>query len=100
MHFTLAYPMDVRQYACMNRKHRLMLEAIFAKPTSATIAWVQIEALLIAIGCDAIEGSGSAVKFVRDGRILAIHRPHPCKEAKQYQVRAVRDYLEGMGIRP
>ncbi|MBB2205472.1 type II toxin-antitoxin system HicA family toxin [Gluconacetobacter takamatsuzukensis] len=84
----------------MNRKQRAVLAAIFARPAGATLAWMEIEALLTALGCVAIEGSGSRVKFVRNGRILAIHRPHPRKEARQYQVRAVRDYLEGMGITP
>lgn len=61
-------------YACMNRKQRAVLAAIFARPAGATLAWVEIEALLTALGCVAIEGSGSRVKFVRNGRILAIHR--------------------------
>ncbi len=45
----------------MNSKHRKTLEAIFAKPVTGTIEWSRIEALLIAVGCEVIEGRGSRV---------------------------------------
>ncbi|WP_281241828.1 type II toxin-antitoxin system HicA family toxin [Thiocapsa roseopersicina] len=40
-----------------------------------------MEALLVAVGCLVIEGSGSAVTFEKDGRKANFHRPHPRKEA-------------------
>jgi len=40
------------------------------------------------------------VRFEKDGHIAIFHRPHPEKEAKRYQVRAARDFLELIGIRP
>ncbi|MDT8871611.1 type II toxin-antitoxin system HicA family toxin [Komagataeibacter rhaeticus] len=52
----------------MNRKHSRTLEAIFANPVSATIKWPEIESLLVAIGCEVIEGNGSRVKFISKGR--------------------------------
>ncbi|XQZ98815.1 type II toxin-antitoxin system HicA family toxin [Komagataeibacter rhaeticus] len=84
----------------MNRKHSRTLEAIFANPVSATIKWPEIESLLVAIGCEVIEGNGSRVKFISKGQMLAVHRPHPRKEAKEYQVRAVREFLTNLGIKP
>ncbi|WP_244506644.1 hypothetical protein [Phyllobacterium sp. YR620] len=30
----------------------------------------------------------------------SFHRPHPTKEAKRYQVRAARAFLERIGIEP
>ena len=84
----------------MNGKHRKTLWAVFAEPVRANIAWAEVEALLIAVGCRLIEGSGSRVRFERDGLIATFHRPHPAKEAKRYQVRDARDFLEKLGVRP
>lgn len=84
----------------MHGRHVKTLAAIFADPVSGTIGWLAIENLLIAIGCARIEGRGSRVRFVRDGVVASFHRPHPAKEAKQYQVRDVREFLTGIGIRP
>jgi hypothetical protein len=84
----------------MNRKQRKTLAAVFADPASATIAWGDIEALLVAVGCRVIEGSGSRVRFELKGVVTAFHRPHPAKEAKRYQVRDAREYLIKLGIKP
>jgi hypothetical protein len=73
---------------------------VFADPTSGTIAWSSIEKLLLAVGCEIIEGAGSRVRFVKDQMIESFHRPHPAKEAKRYQVRAARAYLIRLGITP
>ena len=84
----------------MNARHSKTLAAIFRQPTPANIEWSAIEALLLAIGCRLVEGSGSRVRFVKDDMIGTFHRPHPAKEAKRYQVRAARDYLIRMGVKP
>lgn len=84
----------------MNSKQRKTLATIFVDPVSGTIAWNDVESLLVAIGCQSIEGSGSRVKFVKDGNILMAHRPHPRKECKPYLVREVRDFLTDIGVAP
>ena len=84
----------------MNSRQRKTLSAIFADPVSPSIAWASIESLLVAVGCDVIEGSGSRVRFVRDAMIESFHRPHPAKEAKKYQVLAARAYLTRLGVKP
>ncbi len=84
----------------MNSKHRGTLEAVFRDPVLATLEWADIESLLLATGCTLIEGSGSRVRFHKDGYVEIFHRPHPAKEAKRYQVRAVRAYLIRLGITP
>ena len=84
----------------MNREHRRTLEAIFATPTPANLEWRKIEALLVALGADTVEGAGSRVAFVLNGKRADFHRPHPGKEAKRYQVRAMREFLEITGIKP
>jgi len=84
----------------MNSKHRKTLEAIFSDPVNGAMEWARIEALLRAMGCKVIEGSGSSVTFEKDGIRAHFHRPHPDKEALRYRVRAVRDYLQTLGIKP
>jgi hypothetical protein len=84
----------------MNSKHRKTLEAIFSDPVNGAMEWARIEALLRAMGCKVIEGSGSSVTFEKDSIRAYFHRPHPDKEALRYRVRAVRDYLQTLGIKP
>ena len=84
----------------MSSTHSKTLTAVFADPVSASIEWRRIGALLVAIGCRVIEGNGSRVRFEKDGVVAAFHRPHPAKEAKPYQVRDARHYLESLGVKP
>jgi HicA toxin of bacterial toxin-antitoxin, len=84
----------------MNSKQRKTLAAIFKDPVSGTIEWSAIERLLVAVGCRAIEGSGSRVSFECRGIVASFHRPHPQKEAKRYQVRDAREFLTKIGVRP
>jgi len=62
--------------------------------------WQHIEALFLALGAQAIEGRGSRVRFELNGVIATFHRPHPSKEAKPYQVRDARQFLEQVGVKP
>jgi len=84
----------------MNSKQRKTLARIFADPVSGTIEWAAIENLLVAAGARVIEGSGSRVRFEKDGVIASFHRPHPEKEAKRYQVRDAREFLTKIGVEP
>lgn len=84
----------------MNATHRKTLAAVYAEPVSASLEWRRIEGLLVAIGCSVIEGNGSRVRFEKDGLVATFHRPHPAKEAKPYQVRDARHFLENLGVRP
>ena len=84
----------------MNTRQKRTLEAVFAEPVSGTIKWAAIENLLKAIGCRAIEGQGSRVKFEMNGIIASFHRPHPEPTAKHYQVRDVREFLTKLGVKP
>ncbi|MDA8307499.1 MAG: type II toxin-antitoxin system HicA family toxin [Deltaproteobacteria bacterium] len=84
----------------MNNKHRKTLEAIFTDPAPNALEWSRIETLFEALGASVIEGSGSRVRFVLNGVIATFHRPHPQKEAKPYQVRDARAFLETAGVKP
>ena len=87
-------------YASMNSKQRKTLGAIFADPASPSIPWASIEALLIAVGCEVIEGRGSRVRFTKDNIVQTFHRPHPEPDAKRYQVRDAREFLRRLGVEP
>ena len=84
----------------MNSKQRKTLAAVFADPVSGTMEWAAVEGLLLAAGVRVIEGRGSRVRFEKDGEVETFHRPHPTKEAKRYQIRAARAFLERIGVVP
>ena len=89
-----------RKLSLLNSKQRKTLAAIFTDPVSGTIEWAAVESLLLAAGARLIEGRGSRVRLEKDGEIETFHRPHPAKEAKRYQVRAARAFLERIGVTP
>ena len=84
----------------MNSKHRQTLAAVFRQPTHKNLVFQELESLLLAVGCEVIEGNGSRVGFKMNGLRLDMHRPHPGKEAKAYQVRLVRDFLKTLKVTP
>jgi len=84
----------------MNSEHCKTLAAVFADPVSGTIDGAAIENLFRAVGARPVEGRGSRVRFEKNGEVATFHRPHPAKEAKRYQVRDARDFLERIGVRP
>jgi len=84
----------------LNSKQRKTLASVFIEPVPASIDWADIEALLLAAGAQVIEGRGSRVRFEKNGVVASFHRPHPAKEAKRYQVRDAREFLDRIGVRP
>ena len=96
----LAFYASTSYFVLMNSKHRKTLTAVFTDPVSGTIEWTAVESMLLAAGARLIEGRGSRVRFEKDGEVATFHRPHPAKEAKRYQVRDARDFLERIGVRP
>ena len=84
----------------MNAKHRRTLAAVFARPTSPSIVFSEIESLVKALGGTVAEREGSRVKIELKGEQWRCHRPHPGKEAKRYQVEEARELFERVGVRP
>jgi hypothetical protein len=84
----------------MKSAHLKTLKIIFQHPTPHNLEWRRIESLFLAVGAQLIEGAGSRVRFVLNGVVGTFHRPHPQKEAKPYQVRDARDFLEKVGVKP
>jgi len=84
----------------MDNKQLSTLKALFSRLTPATMEWSRIESLFSAAGARTIEGNGSRVRFELNGVVATFHRPHPDKEAKPYQVRDARAFLEQAGVTP
>ena len=84
----------------MNARHRKTLEAIFARPERADIAWRDIESLLVALGAEVTEGNGSRVRVALHGVRAVFHRPHPQKETEKGAVKSVRRFLLEAGVQP
>lgn len=84
----------------MNSKHRKTLAAIYKTPIPRNLVWDDIKSLLLNIGCEMIEGDGSRVGFELGEHRLDFHKPHPGKEAKPYQIKAAREFLKMLEVKP
>jgi hypothetical protein len=84
----------------MSNRHRRTLEAVFRDPVSATIVWADVERMLLHYGAEIEEGRGSRIKVLLRKQRAAFHRPHPQKEARERQIRAVRQLLTDAEITP
>ena len=82
----------------INSRHRKTLEALYERPERADIAWREIEMLLLALGAELSEGSGSRVRVALNGVRAVFHRPHPQRETDKGAVKSVRRFLQEAGI--
>ncbi|WP_136477652.1 type II toxin-antitoxin system HicA family toxin [Pseudomonas sp. DG56-2] len=82
----------------MNNRYRRILESIFRSPTSASLAFSDIEALVLYLGGQVLQREGSRVKLVLGAEQWRCHRPHPGKETKRYQVEEAREFLLRAGV--
>lgn len=84
----------------MSRKDKL-IERLKSHPRDFTFE--EAEALLGYFGYRKIDKgktSGSRVMFYRDKHSMQIllHKPHPCKELRNYQVKQLLEVLEKEGL--
>jgi HicA toxin of bacterial toxin-antitoxin, len=84
----------------LSGKHRATLEAIFAEPIRASVAWRDIEGLFVACGGEISEGQGSRVRVALNGVRAVFHRPHPQKETDKGALKSVRRFLTEAEITP
>jgi hypothetical protein len=84
----------------MRRAHRKTLAAIFTHPTSANIAWKDIEALLSSLGAEVSEREGSRIAIVLFDEVRVFHRPHPSPKTDKGAVTSVKRWLEQHGVKP
>jgi hypothetical protein len=83
----------------VNNKQQKVLQAIFTDPVLSSIAWNDIESLLMSLGAERKEGSGSRVGFSLNGVDIIIHRPHPKKETDKGAVKSIRKFLTNAGVK-
>jgi hypothetical protein len=76
------------------------LEAIFETPVRSSIAWNDIEKMLLALGAEVSEGRGSRVRIALKGVRAVFHRPHPQKETDKGAVVSMRRFLMEADITP
>ena len=84
----------------MNSKQTKTLERLFDNPVRNNINWVDVVSLILAVDGVIEQGNGSRVRLSIGEQSLNIHTPHPQKELKPYQVRAIRKLLSEQGIEP
>jgi hypothetical protein len=82
----------------VNSKQKKTLELIFKNPLLSGILWADIESLLIALGSEVSEGSGSRVRIKLNDVRAVFHRPHPEKTTDKGAVNSVRRFLENAGV--
>lgn len=82
----------------MNKKQRKTYDAIFADPIRRNIVWDDVLALIQSLGGNITQGDGSRVRFDLNQISLNIHSPHPQKELKRYQIKALREFLIKAGV--
>lgn len=82
------------------RAHQRTLELVFAHPTSANIAWKDIEALFGGLGAEVTEREGSRVAIFLFNEIRVFHRPHPSPKTDKGAVVSVKRWLEQHGVKP
>lgn len=86
-------------HAIMNKKHQKTLQQIFQTPVQTGIVWKDIEAMLVALGAEISEGSGSRVRIALNDVRAVFHRPHPQKETDKGAVVSMRRFLKEAGIK-
>ncbi|HEX8590136.1 type II toxin-antitoxin system HicA family toxin [Pseudomonas sp.] len=84
----------------MNNRQAGTLKIVFSRPVPNNLEWSRLESLFTGLGARTIEGNGSRVRFELNGVVATFHRPHPDKDAKPYQVRDARAFLEHAGVTP
>ena len=84
----------------MNKKHKQTLEAIFKIPVQSSVIWKDCEKLLIALGAEISEGSGSRIRIIVNGVKANFHRSHPQKETDKGALVSLRKFLENAGVSP
>ena len=83
----------------MKKKHQKTLESIFKTPVQSNATWKDVESLLVNMGAEVSEGSGSRVRIILNGVKAIFHRPHPHKEIDKGALVSMRRFLENARIK-
>lgn len=82
----------------MNNRQRKTFDAVFSDPVRSDVEWKSIESLLVSLGAEISEGSGSRVRVALNGVRQVFHRPHPEKVTDKGALKDVRNLLSNAGF--
>ncbi|WP_198011493.1 type II toxin-antitoxin system HicA family toxin [Synechococcus sp. PCC 7335] len=83
----------------LNSKQTKVYRQIWAKPTTKTLKFSDVDKLLAAIGCKRTTKGGANVVFEYDGHTWGMHPPHPRPLVKPPYVQQIRKFLVDSGIK-
>ena len=75
----------------MGKKEKLLLR-LQSNPKDFTFD--EMKTALESLGFQQKQGNGSRVKFIYNGIVISMHKPHPRKELLEYQVKQILELLE------
>lgn len=78
----------------IGKKHQQTLKNVFEDPIKSNVKWVDIENMLIALGAELSEGSGSRIRIYLNNIRAVFHRPHPIKETDKGALKSMRRFLK------
>jgi hypothetical protein len=82
----------------MNHKHRAVLEAIFAHPTSGNIDFKEAVHALEALGAEVVNKSGNRIGVSLNGHTVALSHAH--HDLPKDEVIQIKKFLETCGVGP
>ncbi|WP_407079462.1 type II toxin-antitoxin system HicA family toxin [Candidatus Regiella insecticola] len=82
----------------VRKKQAEILKKVLRKPPPSNIKWADIESLIVALGGEVKQSSGSRVRFLLNGSIARFHRPHPSPDTDKGALVSLREWLESIGI--
>lgn len=76
-------------------KHDKTIAKLLRRPPPADLRWADMVALMVSLGFEQVQGSGSRCKFFNRalGRLVSLHCPHPGPDMDKGAVVQVRDFL-------
>lgn len=78
-------------------KHDKLFEKFTKVPALKDLTFNELDTLLVHLGFEKIDGSGSRVKFIHRAKnlIVSLHKPHPSNILKEYIVKQIQEVLKG-----
>lgn len=83
----------------IGKKHQKTLKNVFEDPIKSNVKWVDIENMLIALGAELSEGSGSRIRIYLNNIRAVFHRPHHRKETDKGALKSMRRFLKEAGAK-
>ena len=79
----------------MSKTNKLIVRFL-SQPKNFT--YLELKTLLILLGYEEVQGSGSRVCFQREKHKMKLHKPHPGNILKQYQIGLIIDEIKKEGL--